>query len=71
MVTSKNEINIQDLKDETDTRVKMQITYGNKKASVEDADWDIQMDYCYVYIFNLIEKTFTMTYMENLEYVGK
>ena len=65
LVTSKNEINTADLKDESNTLVKMQITYSNLNATTNDAEWDITLDYCYVYIFNLKTKTYTMTYIKN------
>lgn len=65
LVTSKQEINVNDLKNETDTLVKMQITYSEKEATIEDADWDTQMDYCFVYIFDLINGTYTMSYVDN------
>ena len=64
-MTSKQEINVNDLKNETDTLVKMQITYSEKEATIEDADWDTQLDYCFVYIFDLIKGTYTMSYIEN------
>ncbi len=65
LVTAKREINADDLEVETDTLVKMQITYSEKNATIEDADWDSQLDYCYVYIFDLIKGTYTMSYVEN------
>ncbi len=64
LVTSKNKINTADLKDESNTLVKMQITYSNPNAAQNDAEWDITLDYCYVYIFNLKAQTYTMTYMK-------
>ena len=65
MVTAKNEIDIVDLKDESDTLVKLQITYSQKKAAIEDADWDAQLGYCYVYLFDLKNHTYTMEYVKN------
>ena len=65
LVTSKNEINTADLKDESNTLVKMQITYSNHNATPNDTEWDITLDYCYVYIFDLKTKTYTMTYIKN------
>lgn len=65
LVTSKQEINVNDLRNETDTLLKMQITYSEKEATIEDAAWDIQLDYCFVYIFDLIRETYTMSYIEN------
>ncbi len=65
LVTAKQEINVNDLRNETDTLVKMQITYSEKEATIEDADWDTQLDYCFVYIFDLIKGTYTMSYIEN------
>ncbi|MBQ1546029.1 MAG: hypothetical protein IIZ59_00670, partial [Clostridia bacterium] len=65
MVTSKNEISKEDLRNKTDTPVKLQITYSLTNAEVSDADWDTQLNYCYVYIFDLKTKEYTMTYIQN------
>ncbi len=65
MVTSKREINIDDLKKRPETHVKLQITYSMTNAEIKDAEWDAQLDYCYVYLFDLISKSYTMTYVEN------
>ena len=65
MVTSKSEINTSDLRNKTETLVKLQITYSLPNASISDADWDTQLDYCYVYIFDLRAKKYSMTYIEN------
>ncbi len=65
LVTAEQEINVDDFLVETDTLVKMQITYSEKNATIEDADWDTQLNYCYVYIFDLINGTYTMSYIEN------
>lgn len=65
LVTAQQEINVDNLLVEVDTPVKMQITYSEKNAAVEDADWDIQLNYCYVYIFDFINGTYTMSYVEN------
>ena len=63
LVTSKREINIKDFCDETDTRVKMQISYSLINASVEDADWDAQLGYCYAYLFELNKHSFKVIHM--------
>ena len=65
LVTAKQEISVDDLGVETDTLVKMQITYSEKKATIEDADWDTQLDYCFVYLFDLTKDTYTVSYVEN------
>lgn len=65
LVTAKQEINVDDFLLETDTLVKMQITYSEKNATIEDADWDAQLNYCYVYIFDLTNGTYTMSYVAN------
>lgn len=65
LVTAKQEINVNDLNNETDTLVKMQITYSQKEATIEDADWDTQLNYCYVYIFDLTNGTYIMSYVAN------
>lgn len=43
-----------------DTLVKMQITYGVTNATIDDAEWDIQLGYRYVYIFDLQNKTYAL-----------
>ena len=48
---------------ETDTRVKMQISYSLINASVEDADWDAQLGYCYAYLFELNKHSFKAIHM--------
>ena len=65
LVTAKQEINVDNFLVETDTLVKMQITYSEKNATIEDADWDTQLNYCYVYIFDLTNGTYTMSYVAN------
>ena len=64
MVTSKKEINTEDLHKKPDTLVKLQITYSLTDAKIQDADWDLQLGYCYVYLFDLKAGTYTMTYVE-------
>lgn len=63
LVTSKHEISTDDLYDRSETRVKMQITYSIKNATVENADWDTQLGYCYVYLFDLRDHTYLVTYI--------
>ena len=65
LVTAQQEINIDDFLVETHTPVKMQITYSEKNAAIRDSAWDTQLNYCYVYIFDLMENTYTMSYVEN------
>lgn len=65
MVTSKSEINTENLHKKPETLVKLQITYSLTNATIGDADWDTESDYCYVYIFNLKTREYTMTYIEN------
>lgn len=69
IVASQKEINIKHLEDNTQiseftgknkTLVKLQIHYDFKKATWRDADWDIQMDYSYIYIFDLNKKKYNM-----------
>ncbi len=36
----------------------MQISYSLINASVEDADWDTQLGYCYAYLFELNKHSF-------------
>ena len=65
MVTSMNEINTEDLHKKPETLLKLQITYSLTNATTKDSDWDTQLGYCYVYIFDLKARKYTMTYIEN------
>ena len=65
LVTSKNEINTKDFCKKPETLVKLQITYSLTNATISDADWDTQLGYCYVYIFDLNARKYTMNYIEN------
>ncbi len=65
LVTAKQKINEADLQVETATLIKMQITYSETNATIEDADWDTQLDYCYVYIFDFMKNSYNMTYLDN------
>ena len=65
LLTSKQEINVDNLKNETATLVKMQITYSEKEATIEDADCDIELGYCFVYLFDLAKGTYVMSYIKN------
>lgn len=62
LVTSKKEISIEDFKNETDTLVKLQITFSNKNATESDADWDVELGYCHIYLFNLETGTYVKRY---------
>lgn len=67
LVTSKEKFDINSfkkLKDEEDTTVKMQISYDITNAAITDADWDSQCGYNYVYIFDLINNTYTQEYIK-------
>ncbi len=61
LVTSKQIINIDDLKRKPYTYVKIQITYSNKNAIVEDAICDIELGYRNVYIVDLENETYDLT----------
>ena len=64
LVTSKTKITPSDLLDESDTKVKLQITYSDENATLEEAEWDAQLGYCYVYIFDLVHNTYTVEYKD-------
>ena len=67
LVTSKTEIdvnNFKKLKDGEYTIVKMQISYDEPNASIEDADWDSQLGYNYIYIFDLVSNTYIKSYVK-------
>lgn len=63
MVTSKNEIDLNDLLDETETKVKIQFTYSREEPTIANAEWDAQLGYRYVYIFDLRSGNYTLTVM--------
>ncbi|WP_143064502.1 hypothetical protein [Pseudobutyrivibrio sp. C4] len=63
LVTSKTKINPSDLLDESSPKVKLQITYSDENATLEEAEWDAQLGYCYVYIFDLVHNTYTLDYV--------
>ena len=65
LVTSRDIINIDNLLVDTDTLVKLQLTYSEPDATVEDALWDVDLGYNYVYIFDLINGVYTMSYVKN------
>ena len=67
LVTSKTEIdvnNFRNIKDGEDTVVKMQISYDEPNASIEDADWDSQLGYNYIYIFDLVNNTYIKDFIK-------
>lgn len=61
MVTSKSEIDLKGLLDETETRVKIQFTYSREEATIANAEWDAQLGYRYVYIFDLKSGNYTLS----------
>lgn len=66
LVACNKEINVNDLVNKNDTKLKIQFHYDYLNASFKDAEWDIQMGYCYIYLFNLNTKTYSMEYRECL-----
>ena len=66
MVTAQKPIEEQDLLDETEPQVKMQITYSIQDADIGDAEWDAELSYCYVYIFDLVCGTYSMKCLNNI-----
>ena len=60
MVTMKQPFKEEELYHKPDTLVQLQLDYVNTEASFEDAEWDIQSGYIYVYIFNLEQKSFVV-----------
>lgn len=60
MVTSKSEIDLNDLLDESETRVKIQFTYSREEPNIENAEWDAQLGYRYVYFFDLKSGRYTL-----------
>lgn len=64
LVTSSREINVGDFEDKTDTLVKLQVWYADKNARAEDAQWDAELGYNYVYLFDLEKGSYEMTYVK-------
>lgn len=64
MISMKRPFDIEDLADKKGTLVKMQIDYCETDATLENADWDAELGYCYIYIFDLQNKTYTMNYIK-------
>ena len=65
LVTAKRPIDTAALHDRSETRVKLQITYSERQADEAEADWDAQLGYCYVYLFDLKKRMYSMRYLEN------
>ena len=64
LIACRKEIHAEDLVNKKDTRLKIQFHYEYPNAAFEDADWDVQMGYCYIYLFNLDTKDFIMEYRD-------
>ena len=73
LVASTKKINLKDLKKTDDTLVKLQFHYDITNVSVEDgdADWDIEMGYNRLYIFDLINKSYIMKHIKMSTYMEK
>lgn len=48
-----------------DTLAKIQFDYGETDAMLSDADWDAELGYNYVYLFDLNNSTYEMIYKES------
>ena len=48
-----------------DTRLKLQLHYDWLDMTMEDMEWDIEMGYCYIYLFDFVANEFTMEYRES------
>ena len=66
MVACNKEICLNDLKDKSGTNLKLQFHYDILNAEWEDAEWDIELGYRYVYIFDLDTNSFIMQHMDFL-----
>ena len=65
LVTAKTPLCRYDLRDRSEPRAKLQITYSVPSADLSDADWDAQLGYCYVYLIDLQSGQFTEAYLPN------
>ena len=66
LVTCNKEISVDDLANKKDTKLKLQFHYDFLDATFEDAEWDLQMGYRYIYLFNLETNEIVMEYRESL-----
>ena len=64
LVTCNKEITVDELVNKTDTKLKIQFHYDYLDPSFEDAEWDIQMGYNYIYLIDLSTNDFVMEYRE-------
>ena len=48
----------------SETLVKMQFDFADTDATLNDADWDAELGYNYVYLFDLDNSTYQMIYKE-------
>ena len=62
-ISNQYQIIIEDFCVEGNTRVKMQIYYSLRNASVDDADCDAQLGYCYAYLFDLNKQKFKVIHV--------
>lgn len=53
LVACNKEISVVDLVNKKDTELKIQFHYDFYDATFEDAEWDLQIGYSYIYLFNL------------------
>ena len=60
LLTAKQKIEPEQLKDREYTRAKLQLTYGNDYTNPEDLEWDRELGYCWCYIVDLEEKAYSI-----------
>lgn len=64
LLTARSEIKPEQLTDKENTRVKLQLTYSEDFNG--DTEWERQLGYCYCYIVDLENKSYTMRIEEPL-----
>ena len=73
LVTAKTPITEAGLADKSDvdsfdgtayTKVKIQFTYSKCECTADDAEWDTELGYCHVYLFDLEKNNFVKTYIK-------
>lgn len=62
MVTAKSPLTEEVFVQTPETNAKIQFSYGIMNPSISDAEWDAQLGYRHVYIFDLIKKTYEYYY---------
>lgn len=66
LVASEQIIDVGKLKCRNGTPVKLQFEYWNTNPTFDDAEFDLQLGYCYVYLFDLEAGKYRVEYFDPL-----